>query len=88
MILVILLIGFPLGFVVGVTRRLDVLAVGGGITIVAWWFLLFTVGGVAFSLATFALTTLVALGNLAIGTLAGWGFGAGLRVLFGMTTER
>jgi len=87
-ILVVLLIGIPLGFVVGVTHRVDVLAVGAVVTIVGWWFLLFTIGGVEFSLGTLVLTTLVSLGSLAVGTFVGWGLGAGLRALFGMTTER
>ncbi len=88
MILTILLIGLPLGFIVGVTRRLDALAFGVVVTIVGWWVLLFTVGGVEFTVATLALTTLAALGNLTIGTGTGWALGAGLRTLFGMTAER
>ncbi len=88
MIVTLLLIGLPLGFIVGVTRRLDVLALGAVVTIVGWWVLLFTVGDVEFSIRTLTLATVAALGNLTIGTAAGWGLGAGLRALFGMTAER
>jgi ABC-type antimicrobial peptide transport system permease subunit len=87
-ILTLLLIGLPLGFVAGVTRRLDVLVIGAGVTLVGWWILIFTVGSVAFSFGALALTTLAALGNLVVGTFVGWALGAGLRALFGMTTER
>ena len=87
-IVTLLLIGLPLGFIVGVTRRLDVLVLGMAVTVVGWWILLFTVGGVAFSIGTLALTTLVGFGNLTIGTLIGWALGAGLRAAFGMTAER
>ncbi len=88
MIFTLLLIGLPLGFIVGVTRRLDVLAFGVAVTIVGWWVLRFTVGDVEFSIGTFVLTTLAALGNLTIGMAVGWAIGAGLRTLFGMTAER
>lgn len=88
MIVTLLLIGLPLGFVVGLTRRLDVLALGAVATIVGWWVLLFTIGDVEFSIATLVFTTLAALGNLTIGTGVGWAIGAGLRALFGMTAER
>lgn len=88
MIVTLLLIGVPLGFIVGMSRRYELLSVGGAVTIVGWWILLFTVGDVAFALATLVLTTLAALGNLLVGTFIGWCIGAGLRVLFGMTAER
>jgi hypothetical protein len=88
MILVVMLIGIPLGFVVGVTHRVDVFAFGAVVTIVGWWILWFTIGDVEFSFGTLAATTLASLGNLAVGTFVGWALGAGLRALFGMTSER
>ncbi len=88
MILPLLLVGPPLGFVFGLTRRLDVLTVGAAVSIVGWWILIFAVGGVAFSLGTLVLTTLAGIAYLSVGILIGWGLGAGLRFFFGMTSQR
>ena len=87
MIPAVLIIGLPLGFVFGITGRRGVLITGTAVTLVGWWILLFTVGDNAFELGLFVTSGLLALANLAVSVLVGWGAGQLLRSRFGMTTE-
>ena len=86
MIPTVLIIGLPLGFIFGITHRRGVLITGTVVTLVGWWILLFTVGNNAFEFGLFVASGLLALANLAVSVLVGWGAGQLLRSRFGMTT--
>ena len=87
MIPTVLIIGLPLGFIFGITGIRGVLITGSAVTLIGWWIVLFTLGDNAFELGIFVASGLLALANLAVSVLLGWGAGQLLRSRFGMTTE-
>ncbi len=86
MIPTVLVVAVALGFVFGVTHNKVVLAMGSVATVVGWLILVSVFGDVALDAALFIGSTLVALANLVVGVLVGWGVGLLLRNRFGMTT--
>jgi len=83
----VFIVAVALGFVFGITHNKVVLGTGSAVTVVGWLVLVSVLGDIAPDAALIIGSTLVALANLVVGILVGWGLGLLLRNLFGMTAE-
>ena len=87
MIPTILILAVPLGIIFGISHNIRVLAIGSVVTCLGWWALVIVVSDVAITTSVVLVGSVLAVVNLGVGVLAGWGVGRFLRHRFGMTPE-